>query len=207
MAPQRRAVLAGGLALTTALAGCANRGGLGSDGTGAESSGPSGTVSEPPVSTPRNPDNGPVVVDADGHDDRQFVREFVGTADRAASLEFADAVPDDHVDATRTFLEETDFDEATVFVTERGIASCSRYRLRSVSWSPGRVEFEYCSELRAPDETCVAGRRETLGLFVRIPAVLERDLTGTDSSGPSSCRSGERDWETIDGNDSEASDT
>lgn len=195
MSSTRRAILAGALpAVGLALAGCAE------SAVPDESGGNGGTDKDPTYHTTRNLDDGPVLVDA-GDEDGGAAGTGVGRTlitDRttAEAVAFGDGVPDDDIESTRAFLEATDFDEETVYVTERRIESCERYRLDAVRWEPGRMYFEYCTGLRPPDERCQADTMERVGLFVRVPAALERSITSEGASG-GPCQISGTDWETI----------
>ena len=189
MSPKRRMVLAGALPAVASLSGCAS----GDDPNESEAN-VAGTERGPAVHAPRNVDGGPVVTgDDDGHG---FGRLLITDESSAEGVKFADGVPDADVESTRAFLAETAFDEETVFVTERTVDSCNRFRVQSVSWEPGRIEFEQCTELRPTDERCEAGASERVALFVRIPAVLEQEITGGATHG-GPCRRTETDWETV----------
>lgn len=191
MSPTRRTVLRATLPAVAALAGCSGA----SDGS--TQRGPSGTERNPAVSKPRNLDGEPVIAAAD--DDRYArSRELITESAQADRIEFAPGVPDAQAESTRSFLAETDFSAETVYVTEVRVESCYRYRIHSVSWVPGRIEYDYCRELRPATARCEADTHESVGLFFRIPAVLERDITSTGSSGRSPCRNSDTDWATID---------
>ncbi len=84
-------------------------------------------------------------------------RKLVTTAERAAELTVAAGVADEDRSRVRSFLDDTDYETETVFVARAGIRSCYRFRIRSVSWQPGHVEYEYCRELQPPDAPCEAG--------------------------------------------------
>lgn len=156
-------------------------------------------MSEPEVEKPRNPDGGPVVVEAD--DGSRIHNELVTDGSRVEALAFHPNVPGADAESARAFLEATDFDEETVYITGRGIRSCYRLRVQSVSWEPRDVEYEYCRELRPPDVRCVADRWESLGLLFRLPAALDMRVTGGGSSGRSQCRNADTDYETIEVDD------
>lgn len=208
MSPSRRQVLHGALAALSGAAGCS--GTADPDGTDREAEPGAdadrardrGTVRDPTVRKPRNPDGGPVVVERGDEERRGIGRELVGDRARVEELAFAPGVPREDARPAREFLEATDFEEASIYVTHASIDSCYRYRVHSVSWDrPGRrVEYEYCRELRPPDVRCRAESRETVGLLFRIPAPLDVDLRGSGSSGRSPCRETDREWGVIDAN-------
>lgn len=186
MSPTRRTILAGALPVVAGLSGCAS----GDDPNESEAD-VAGTERDPAVRAPRNVDGGPVVTGDDGTG-----RLLIADESSAERVEFGDGVPDADVESTRAFLAETAFDEETVYVTERTVDSCNRFRLQSVSWEPGRIDFEQCTELRPTDEPCEAGASERVALFVRIPAVLEQEITsGGRRDRP--CRATDTDWKTV----------
>ena len=196
MSPTRRALLRGAIPPVLGLSGCLNS----QDRRTARTQSRSGSVSDPEVEKPRNPEDGPVVVEA--ADGSRISGELVTDGSRVEELTFHPDVPDADVESARGFLEATDFDEETVYITQRGIRSCYRLRVESVSWEPRRVEYEYCRELRPPDVRCEADRRESLGLLFRLPAALDMRITGRGSSGRSPCRNVDTEYERIevDGN-------
>lgn len=186
MSPKRRTILAGALPVVAGLSGCAS-----GDDPNESEAGVTGTERDPAVHAPRNVDGGPVVTGDDGTG-----RLLITDESTAEGVEFGDGVPDADVESTRAFLAETAFGEETIYVIERTIDSCNRFRLQSVSWEPGRIDFEQCTELRPTDEPCEAGASERVALFVRIPAVLEQEITsGGRRDRP--CRRTDTDWETV----------
>lgn len=203
MSPTRRALLRSlPFGVLGATAGC-----LGSEGDPeAESTRrqASGTDPDPTVVKARNPDGESVLLDgseASGEGEPVPIgRELVTTAERAGELLVAGGVADADRERVRSFLGETDYDAETVYVARAGVESCQRLQVRSVSWDPGRVEYEYCRELRPPDEACEAGERVALGLLFRLPAALDGRLTGSGASGRSPCRTTDTEYAVIDGN-------
>ncbi|MDB2262627.1 hypothetical protein PM025_00515 [Halorubrum ezzemoulense] len=202
MSPTRRALLRGGaIGAIAALAGCS-----GADGTGSESvrRQVSGTDTDPTVLKPRNPSGDPVLLDGSATNGAgepvAIDRELVTSAERAADLLVAEDVAEADRDRIRSFLDETDYDAETVYVSPAGIESCERLHIESVSWDPGHVEFEYCREHRPPDEACEADARVALALLFRLPVVLDDRLTGSGSSGRSPCRTTDTEYAVIDGN-------
>ncbi|MDV7349516.1 hypothetical protein R3751_06955 [Halorubrum distributum] len=202
MAPTRRALLgSAALGVVGALAGCS-----GASDSEAESARPQtrGTETDPTVVKPRNPAGESVLLDGseatDENEPARIGRELVTSADRADELLVAEGVSDADRERVRSFLDETDYDAETVYVSPAGILSCQRLEIHSVSWQPGRVEYEYCRELRPPDRACEAGTRVTLALIFRLPAVLDDRLRGSGSSGRSPCRTTDTEYAVIDGN-------
>jgi hypothetical protein len=195
MSLTRRALL--GSLPVGALAGCLS--GALEDESESDRPRPSGTDTDPTVLKVRNPNGDDVLFDADG-DTVSTGRELVTSAERAAGLTAADGVADADRRRIRSFLDETDFDAETVYVAPAGVESCERLRIRSVSWKPGHVEYEYCRELRPPDEACEAGTRVALALIFRLPAVLDGRITSRGASGRSPCQGAETDYAVIEGN-------
>ncbi|ELZ35503.1 hypothetical protein [Halorubrum tebenquichense] len=200
MAPTRRALL-GSLSVGV-LAGCL--GGTGDPGPESTRQQVSGTETDPTVLKIRNPDGERVLLDGGETDDEgepiPIGRRLVTSADRADDLVVAEGVADADRSRLRSFLDETDFDAETVYVARAGVESCERLEIHSVSWDPGRVEYEFCSELRPPDEACEAGTRVALALVFRLPVALDGRLTGSGASGRSPCRRTETDYAVIDAN-------
>ena len=204
MSPTRRALLRSlPLGVGGALAGCLG-GGAGDPETESNRRNVSGIESDPTVLKPRNPSGESVLLDGSEVNDEDepvpIGRELVTSADRAAELLVAEGVSDADRERVRSFLDETDYDAETVYVARASVESCERLVIRSVSWEPGRVEYEYCGELRPPDESCEADARVALGLLFRLPAVLDGRLTRSGASGHSPCRTTGTDYAVIDGN-------
>ena len=202
MAPTRRALLgSAALGVVGALAGCS-----GESDPQAESARPQtrGTEMDPTVVKPRNPSGESVLLDgSEANDDNEparIGRELVTSADRAGELLVAEAVSDADRERVRSFLDETDYETETVYVSPAGVESCERLDIESVSWQPGRVEYEYCSELRPPDESCEADERVALALLFRLPVALDERITRSGSSGRSPCRTTDTEYAVIDGN-------
>ncbi|OYR52195.1 hypothetical protein [Halorubrum sp. Ea8] len=217
MSPTRRALLRSASLGALALGGClgAETSDDGDPSRSAESR--SGSDGDPTVLKARNPGGEAVVVDlavegddaeddagTEGGDDDvdpvPLSRELVTSDERAAELTVAAGVADEGRARVRSFLDETDYETETVFVAPASIDSCYRYRIRSVSWRPGHVEYEYCRELRPPDAACEADTRDAVGLLFRLPAALRSPLSGSGSSGRSPCRAVGTEYDRIDAN-------
>ncbi|VTT88418.1 hypothetical protein DM2_1752 [Halorubrum sp. DM2] len=200
MPPTRRALL--GSLSVGALAGCL--GGAGEPTSESVQRQVSGIDPDPTVLKIRNPDGDAVLVDGSETDEEgepiSIGRELVTSADRAADLLVAEGVADADRSRLRSFLDGTDFDAETVYVARAGVESCQRLEIHSVSWDPGRVEYEYCRELRPPDEACEAGTRVALALIFRLPVALDGRLTRSGASGRTPCRRTETDYAVIDAN-------
>lgn len=202
MSPTRRALLRSlPLGVGGALAGWSGAGDPEAESARQQTS---GTERDPTVVKPRNPTGESVLLDgSEANDEDEPVRigrELVTSADRADELTVAEGVSDADRERVRSFLDETDYDAETVYVSPAGVESCQRLEIHSVSWEPGRVEYEYCRELRPPDEACEADARVALALLFRLPAALDDRITGSGASGRSPCRTTDTEYAVIDGN-------
>jgi len=202
MSPTRRSLLgSAALGVLGTFAGCSGASDPESASVRRQAS---GTDPDPTVLKPRNPDGDRILLDGsevDGEGEPISVgRELVTSAERASDLLVAEGVADADRERIRSFLDATDYDAETVYVSPAGVRSCERLHIESVSWEPGRVDYEYCRELRPPDETCVADAWVTLGLFFRLPVALDGRITGSGSSGRSPCRTTETEYAVIEGN-------
>lgn len=202
MSPTRRSLLgSAALGVLGTFAGCSGASDPESASVRRQAS---GTDPDPTVLKPRNPDGDRILLDGsdvDGEGEPISVgRELVTSAERASDLLVAEGVADADRERIRSFLDATDYDAETVYVSPAGIRSCQRLEIDSVSWRPGRVEYEYCRELRPPDEACEADTMVTLGLLFRLPAVLDDRIRGAGSSGRSPCRTTDTEYAVIDGN-------
>lgn len=215
MSPTRRALLRSASLGALALGGClgAEAGGDDDPSPSTDSTSRSGRDGDPTVLKARNPGGEAVVVDLavdgddagdgeseDAVDPALLARELVTSDERAAELTAADGVAEEARARVRSFLDDTDYEAETVFVAPASIESCYRYRIRSVSWRPGNVEYEYCRELRPPDAACEAGRRDAVCILFRLPAALDSRLRGTGASGRSPCRAVGTEYDRIDAN-------
>ena len=222
MSPTRRALLgSAALGAVGALAGCFG-GDTGDDSDPIARSSPvPGTDTDPTVLKVRNDWQQPVLVETGGGDDgaddgvapdddaaggddadgpSRIGRELVTTTERAARIRAAPGVDDADRERVRSFLNETDYEAETVYVASAGVLSCQRLEIKSVSWRPGHIEYEYCRELRPSDEACEADTRVTLALIFRLPAVLDDRIRGTGASGRSPCAATDTEYDVIDGN-------
>ena len=202
MVPSRRQFLLGTLAGVTCLAGCSGTPTREADD--ATDRPHTGSDTDPEVQQSRNLDEEPVIRELGDDGARALNRDLIHDPARLDDLEFSPGVPGSDVESTWAFLEDTDYETETIYVTHVSIESCYRYHIHSVSWdaSGPRVDFEYCRELRPPDVACRATTRESLGLFFRLPVALDTELTGGGSSGRSPCRRTDTDWAVIDANTS-----
>lgn len=199
MSPTRRRIVAGILPAIVGLTGCSGTDELSGTVESAQRDS-SGRERKPAVRKPRNPGGESVIVESDRDGPVAMERALIQNRAAADALEFADGVSDEDVAATRAFLDETAFDDETVYVTHIRPRSCYQYQIHSVSWEPGRVEYDYCRELRPPEDRCEAGRRDALALLIQIPAVLTTEITGSGASGRSPCERSGTEYATIDAN-------
>ncbi|WP_136688627.1 hypothetical protein [Halorhabdus amylolytica] len=205
MSPTRRQVLRGAVPAVLGLTGCVSSDGPDNDGDDDSSRREddraavedSGRVSDPSVVKPRNPDGRRVL---DPPEDEYGVGFLVGSTETAEALRFQPGVPSADVTATREFLAATDFTEETVYVTHIRPRSCYQYRIHSVTWQYSDVEYEYCRELRSPDEQCVADTRVGMALCFRLPAVVDMDVHSGGSSGRFPCEGSTTDYAVIESN-------
>jgi hypothetical protein len=218
MSPTRRALLRSASLGALALGGCLGTETPGDDGASTTDRSTTGRDGDPTVLKVRNPGGEAAVLDLavgddgsdgpDGEDGESgpatdpapISRELVTTDDRAAELTVAEGVAEEDRSRVRSFLDDTDYETETVFASRAGIRSCYRFRIHSVSWQPGHVEYEYCRELRPPDAACEADTRDAVGLLFRLPTALDSRLTGSGSSGRSPCRRVGTEYDRIDGN-------
>jgi len=114
-------------------------------------------------------------------------RGFVAGSADADRLRFADV---DGAEAARRFVEDTDFDAATVYLLTRPVQECRTLELCNVSWSENDVELDFGSRLRDADVSCRTDARDGVSVLIRIPESLDPDAINSYgsswSSGP--CR-------------------
>lgn len=107
-------------------------------------------------------------------------RRIVASAKAAKQLVFADA---DGAAAAKTFLEGTDFESETVFLTQVGIGECYDVELCSVSWRSDHITTNFARLLRPADVACDADADTLVVMLIRIPAVLDPEqVNGFGSS-------------------------
>ncbi|MXR41834.1 hypothetical protein GRX01_10865 [Halobaculum sp. WSA2] len=189
----RRRVLLAGAGALTALAGCNGSADGGDRSTSTEPArGPSDPGSVPPHRRLRAATDDPLVwlpdetrTDADGEPRRRRPR-FLTSREEVERLHFADA---DGADAARSFLEETAFDAATVFVQRLPVGECYKLQLCGVSWSQTEIDTEFGRVLRDASVACEAEARDSTAWLIRIPEALDTDrITGYGSGvGGGSC--------------------
>jgi hypothetical protein len=184
---RRRLLAAAAAAGATAVAGCSSfTGGSGSASvTGVADAGPiSGDADLPPYAYLRHDEFEPVVrhVDESPDDSRDFYpRPFlVDSAERAGEFEYRDV---DGVEAVRAFVDDTDFDEACVYVDQREVQACYRLDLCGASWSSTDVDLEYGRVPLPYTYACEADAKVTEARFIRLPDPLsDEDVNSMGSS-------------------------
>lgn len=141
----------------------------------------------------RNPGDGPAAWFADeetptpGEESRRHYRhDLVASESRAAELRFADV---DGAAEARSFVADTEFSTATMYVESRSVPACYELSLCNVRWNAEEIETDYGSVLRDADAACEADARDVVAMLIRIPEALDPErYTGYSSSwGSSPC--------------------
>lgn len=202
--PTRRRLLSGITAgAVSVLAGCL---GNFSDETAVEEEVDDAIGSPPPEATTdfqvrslRTPVDEPFVGfgadDTDDVDDersrRHRHREFVLSEEQAAAIEFdaVDVDPEARTDV-RSFLEETDYETASVVVHQRPIEACYTRRIQYVTVREDRYYIRFCRRLKPAMTPCEADETELEALFVRVPYAYETPPSSRGSGERSQCRPG-----------------
>ncbi|EMA07356.1 hypothetical protein [Haloferax denitrificans] len=187
--PTRRQVLrAGGASLAAALAGCS---GEGSSSSSDEPSGPSpdALVTDYDQLQLRNDTESAIFRDAARDDDgagSSYLDDFLVTTDEErADVEFA-ADPDG-IDEARAFIDETEFDEQTLVITQHRPNACHRVKLLYVTHPPDSVvHLDFCYPLRPASVECSVDDRHVVASLVRLP-YSSQDESSWGHGGGSSC--------------------
>lgn len=187
MAPQRRRQFLHAAAASTAgLAGCSRF--LGSESTrtatATEASDPPGQDSStdpkavviraatdlPPVRLGQADETRtePFEAVAVAHDSNGIV----GTQSAAESLTVADGIDAEPVGS---FVEATEFSEATLYLESIRIEDCFRLHLCRVAWSADEIRTDYVRRIRPYDERCRTDEVVYESRLIRIPAALDGD--------------------------------
>lgn len=180
----RRRALSGAVAMLAGVAGCSGESSSGSSYPPEEV----GSVEANPESySLRNPSADPVVWTGERptpreDEDRRYYRHhtFVTGPDDAAGLSFAD-VPG--VDEARVFLDETDYDAATVYVEQRTVQECFTPELCHVRWTEDDIDTSYSRRYRDADVACETDAEDTIATLIRIPEAF--DPSGINGYGSS----------------------
>jgi len=170
----RRRVLSGASALLVGFAGCSGESSSSSSVPPEEV----GNVAVDPESySLRNPNDGPVVWTGErptprDDEDRSHYRHytFVTGPDDAAGVSFANGPG---VDGARAFLDETDYDAATVYVEQWRVQECFAPELCYVRWSTDNIDTSYARHYRDADVACEADAEDTIATLIRIPAAFD----------------------------------
>lgn len=129
-----------------------------------------------------------VAEDADGPTatrpgpDEHHGGELVASEAAADALAFADV---DGAAEARQFVENTDFDRASVYLEHEYVEACYTLDLCRASWADG-IDTSYGRVLRDHDVACEAETHDTVAVLVRLPVTLDPDEVrnrGTSISG------------------------
>jgi hypothetical protein len=69
----------------------------------------------------------------------------------------------------RAFVDATDLESESVYLTERLVGECYEARLVGVYREDDGVEADFCGALRPADAECSAGDHDTVGIAIRLP--------------------------------------
>ncbi|POG56073.1 hypothetical protein [Haloferax marisrubri] len=187
--PTRRQVLrAGGASLVAALAGCS---GEGSSSSSDVPSGPSPDtlVTDYDVLTVRNEANTAIFRDAARDDEdaeSSYPDDFLVTTDEERA-DVAVAAEPDGIDEARAFVDETNFDEQTLVITQHRPNACHRVKLLYVTHPPDSVvHLDFCYPLRDASVECSVDDRHVVASLVRLP-YSSQDESGWGHGSGSSC--------------------
>lgn len=93
------------------------------------------------------------------------------------------------VDAVRSFVAATDFEEASVVVHERSIGDCYERHVEYVVVEPDRYRVQFCRRLRDATTHCSADQTVMDALFVRVPRAYDTPPSSRGSGDRSRCHS------------------
>ena len=105
-----------------------------------------------------------------------------------------DGAAETDVDAVRSFVEGTDFSEASVVVHERSIGDCYQRHVEYVVVEPDRYRVQFCRRLRDATTPCSADETVMEALFVRVPRAYDTPPSSRGSGDRSRCHSDH--WQT-----------
>lgn len=174
---QRRDVLSlAASGAVTGLAGCSDAGHadeeLPDDDPVDETGIPDDAHTEVPVQILRSAEE-PVVSDADGH---PVTRELLVGADPLEQLSIT-AV---HArDAAIELIETTNFDQASIGISQFEMEACSLGVLQYVRADSTAYQFHFCRVTRAASIACETKREEYQATFVRFPRSFSDPPTGS----------------------------
>lgn len=110
--------------------------------------------------------------------------------DSRSEAEQLDVAPGLDSEAVTAFVEETEFDEATLYLETRRVEACFRLQLCDIRWQPDEVDTSYVQQIRPWDEACEADQKVVESRLIRIPAALNADEVhgyGSSVSSGGSC--------------------
>lgn len=199
----RRRLLQAATAMTGGLAGCSEFTTGSSESTGSDAGrrradgSSANTESDPPVVVRRAATERPPIAlgdrETETSDSRPGTRLLRGghaVIDSRAEAERLTVAPGIDGDEVTAFVDETDFQEATLYLETDRVRECFRHQLCSVSWQPTEVDTSYVRQIRAWDEACTVDERVLETRLIRIPAALNADEVngfGTSTSSGGSC--------------------
>ena len=199
--PTRRRLLQVAAATAGSLAGCSGLTGTG-ESTNSETAGmrddPDGNrETDPPAVVRRAATERPPIVlgsreteTADSERLSPRVRSNHAVIDSRSEAERLNVAPGIDSEEVTAFVDETAFDEATLYLETRRVEACFRLQLCDVRWQPDEVDTSYVRQIRPWDEACEAEQYVTESRLVRIPAALDADEVhgyGSSVSSGGSC--------------------
>lgn len=116
------------------------------------------------------------VLDEGDADDLWIETEAAGTADGAVA------------DDIRAFVEETDFETASIVIDQRSIGDCYYRRVRGVQARDDEFRVDYCRRLKAPTTPCEADRDVMEAVVFRVKRAYGERPSRRGSSWSMSCR-------------------
>jgi hypothetical protein len=149
------------------------------------------TVVDPPTVELRTDSEDPLVrfratpTENDGSEDSHYPQvRFVADHETAQRMEFLADV--DGQQAARSFLDETNFERETVYVSRRGVGACYELQPCYVSWSDGDVHVQFARLYRSPDVACSTDDRHRVLTLFRIPETIDPDAINSFGGGTQS---------------------
>lgn len=181
---RRRVLGAGAAAVAALLAGCSD--GTARDPPEDERRGPpDDAITDPAIETLRADGDEPIVRPPDEESPPSLL--FLTDAESAAAVEF-DREPAG-TDDVRAFLEETDYEEETVVVSQEPVGECYERRFDYLVADEDDFDLEFCGVMRPATVACEVGREEMQSTFVRVPYPYDQPPTTAGVGEGSSCRS------------------
>jgi hypothetical protein len=168
--PSRRRVLQLGVGALVATAGCSD------ETTGGGPPEEYVYVEDPQWISVRASGTEPVVSRPDEEEEEEGSRfDWTLLLSESSASELTFRREPDGVEAARSFVDETRFDEETLFIYQTTVPQCYTKKLPHLSREPSkRVPRPYfCMRLRPPDVACSADAEDTEVHFVRLPVGLD----------------------------------